>query len=211
MDSRNEKAPILKLLASGMRSLAHSIRGDLSVLTNDLTYLATVAPPGETDRLKARCQSIASALHGMGLFGSGVVTPKSVTLDELCRDCGVVLATGPRPELSVTVDATLFCRALGAVLSVLSTLLKSGTSWGAEGQVFDTETWTLTFLGELATEEADGFWSLGSFAGARLGERVIPQIAFGELALLCQGVTTTVRVFSRNSIAIETVVREVEK
>lgn len=42
-----------------LRSLVHRVRGDLSVITNDLAYLGTHVDSSELERSRARCASIA--------------------------------------------------------------------------------------------------------------------------------------------------------
>jgi hypothetical protein len=51
-----------QLAARLLRALAHRIRGDLSVITNDLSYLATLVDPTEIERSQERCRKIASEL-----------------------------------------------------------------------------------------------------------------------------------------------------
>lgn len=45
-----------------LRALAHRIRGDLSVVTNDLSYISTLIDPAEVERSQERCRKIASEL-----------------------------------------------------------------------------------------------------------------------------------------------------
>jgi hypothetical protein len=54
-----------------LRSLAHRIRGDLSVITNDLVYLASCYGSEEIERPQARCESIAASLGMVNLLTSG--------------------------------------------------------------------------------------------------------------------------------------------
>lgn len=50
------------LCARLLRSLAHMIRGDLSVINNDLVYVSAMVGEGELERSRARCAQVAAVV-----------------------------------------------------------------------------------------------------------------------------------------------------
>lgn len=50
------------LCARLLRSLAHMIRGDLSVINNDLVYLSSIVGESELERSRARCAQVAAVV-----------------------------------------------------------------------------------------------------------------------------------------------------
>lgn len=57
----NQKSEFV-LCARLLRSLAHMIRGDLSVINNDLVYVSSMVGEGELERSRARCAQVAAVV-----------------------------------------------------------------------------------------------------------------------------------------------------
>lgn len=48
--------------SESLRDQLHDLRGALAVIKNDLTFLDTILPSGETDRPQRKCEEIARIL-----------------------------------------------------------------------------------------------------------------------------------------------------
>ncbi|MEY4701835.1 MAG: hypothetical protein RL326_2022 [Pseudomonadota bacterium] len=70
-----------------LRALSHIVRGDLSVITNDLTYLSTIAPPEELERPRARCASAAATLGKVNII-TGSMSLEGISLSAIVRELG---------------------------------------------------------------------------------------------------------------------------
>ena len=63
-----ERMTEFQLCSSLSRALAHRLRGDLSVVTNDLAYISTIVDPSEVARARTRCIRMADALAVLGVL-----------------------------------------------------------------------------------------------------------------------------------------------
>lgn len=70
-----------------LRALSHIVRGDLSVVTNDLTYLSSIAPPEELERPRARCASAAATLAKVNVI-TGCISSDGILLSSVVRELG---------------------------------------------------------------------------------------------------------------------------
>jgi hypothetical protein len=70
-----------------LRALSHIVRGDLSVITNDLAYLSAIAPPEELERPRARCASAAATLGKVNII-TGSMSLEGVSLSGIVRELG---------------------------------------------------------------------------------------------------------------------------
>jgi hypothetical protein len=77
-----------ELCARLLRALAHRIRGDLSVVTNDLSYISTLIDPVEVERSQERCRKIASELGVLRVLTGGFEM-QAVALPVLCSHFGI--------------------------------------------------------------------------------------------------------------------------
>jgi len=89
MSTGDDNQSELQVCARILRALAHRIRGDLSVITNDLAYIATLVDPSETERARSRCSRISTELAKINLVGSGEEL-RVATLGQVLRPFGAV-------------------------------------------------------------------------------------------------------------------------
>lgn len=77
-----------------LRALAHRIRGDLSVVTNDLSYISTLIDPAEVERSQERCRKIASELGVLRVLTGGFEM-QADALSVVLRHFGIYHAQSP--------------------------------------------------------------------------------------------------------------------
>lgn len=70
-----------------LRALSHIVRGDLSVITNDLAYLSAVTSAEELERPRARCASAATTLGKVNVL-TGSLSASGVSLAVILREFG---------------------------------------------------------------------------------------------------------------------------
>ena len=105
-----EHAPVL-LVAALVRALGHQIRTPLSVIQNDLSYLATIAPAEECRRGLDRCRRIADILKAAMLSGGTRFEQGECDLLALAREhqysstLGEARCRGDREKLAYIVQS----------------------------------------------------------------------------------------------------------
>lgn len=172
-DSESE----LQVCARLLRALAHRIRGDLSVITNDLAYIATIVDPAEVERARARCGRISSGLAHIGAL-SAHSSQELVPLSWLLRIFGVSEKMEGLPsEAQAQVSRTL----LEHVAALLRELVGVwDVSWRDEGA---SESTTLSLHTREPRDFSEHYLSLGAFAVAQLGERFVVEAGLIDLIL----------------------------
>lgn len=93
----------LELSARLLRSLAHRLRGDLSVVTNDLVYLGSVVGPQEVERSRARCAGMAHVLACLSSLPSSSHRERYFVRD-IAPMWGVSLANDCDGTVPVVID-----------------------------------------------------------------------------------------------------------
>ncbi len=78
-----EQAKTLEVVFKLLRALAHRVRGDLSVLNNDLAYLATVVGDSEVERSRGRLTQIAGIMGEICALNQGAGYQNISALDAL--------------------------------------------------------------------------------------------------------------------------------
>lgn len=107
----------LKLFERLARALLHSIRGDLAVIQNDLSYFASTGTPEDVARAKARCGSISATLAKLacqapqGCF--------AIAVRDLIEP---LVIEGPDSEAELFCDRTSLKRALSFIPRFLLSL-----------------------------------------------------------------------------------------
>jgi hypothetical protein len=99
----------LSLCARLVRALTHHIRGDLSVITNDLTYLSALVDPREVARARDRCTRVASTIAKLSAL-VGTVEKRLVPASDLLRLFGGQEADASLRSREVLVDMALASR-----------------------------------------------------------------------------------------------------
>ncbi len=164
----------LELSARLFRALTHRIRGDLSVITNDLAFLSSLVDPNEVERPRARCAQIATTLSALSalskLSGKDVLpTGEALSLFSLS---GIPL----RDEHSrVELDRNLVREALVLVRSLVG-------EWSA-GCVerSDSERLVVKLSSPWKSQMKQEYDSVSAFASAELGERSVVEGCVADL------------------------------
>lgn len=157
----------LELSSRLLRALSHRIRGDLSVVTNDLVYLSSLVDPAELQRPRARCANIASSLTSLGSLTSSTKRERS-----RCSQLADVLLLKLDPSLDpgreVHVDRALLqdaVRLLRQLFGPWSGVIQEGAAG-----IKDLEC-NIHFERTSMLQEA--YSSVGRLAAAELGERLV--------------------------------------
>jgi len=186
MSDSNFSESELQVCARVLRALAHRIRGDLSVITNDLAYIATVIDPAEVERARSRCSRISTTLAHIGALGGlearsteGYLMP----LSEVVAFFGVRGAGGEWHERFATYKVGV----TGALLNRLRPLLVGLIGdWEAflcdQGQLL-TDSISVLIRSSRSLDFSQSYRSLGSFAAERLGESSVVEAGLIDLIL----------------------------
>lgn len=168
------------------RALTHVIRGDLSVITNDLTYLAEMLPVGEVDRAKMRCANIAQFLGKLAVLQNGF-TPRQCSLVDFSKNClrSEVSDVAPWSGCDVWCDLQQARFVFGIVTSLIS-------SDGAEGISSATvniegDVCTVLHSGSRVDEPLGHYPILSDFASGARGERAVVDAALCDLIIQMHG------------------------
>lgn len=181
--STEESSRTLSVLS---RALTHVIRGDLSVITNDLTYLAGFVPAGEVERAKTRCGNIAQFLGKLVVLQNGF-TPQKYTLGEFSKNC-------LRPEISDVArwsDCEVWCDLKQAqfVFGVITSLIGAHGTEGTSSVIVNVEVDVCAVLhsGARVDEPLGHYRALSDFASGARGERAVVDAALCDLVLQMHG------------------------
>lgn len=166
----------LQLCARILRALAHRIRGDLSVITNDLAYIATIIDPAEVERSRARCGAISAGLGHFGVLGSCSDEKQVTNLEQLLRSCGLSAAIDfAAAEAAVIVSPGLFELAVSLLRELVGEIdgyFKASKNLG----------WiTIVPRSRRNIEFSERYDSLRTFAAAQLGERFVVEAGLADL------------------------------
>lgn len=174
--------------------MTHVIRGDLSVITNDLTYLAGMVPAGEVERAKARCANIAQFLSKLAVLQNGF-TPQQYTLADFSKSClrSEVSDIAPWSGCEVRCDLKQAQFVFATVTSLISPHGTGGTSSTIVNVEGDRS--TVLHSGARVDEPLGYYRALSDFASGARGERAVVDAALCDLVLQMHewsgGVTVT--------------------
>lgn len=177
--STEESSRILSVLS---RALTHVIRGDLSVITNDLTYLAGLVPAGEVDRAKMRCANIAQFLGKLVVLQNGFM-PQKYTLGEFSKTClrSEVSNGALRSDCEVRCDLKQAQFVFGIIASLIGTHGTEGTLSALVN--IEADTCTVLHSGSRVDEPLGHYRALSDFASGARGERAVVDAALCDLVL----------------------------
>ncbi|MFO0417304.1 MAG: hypothetical protein ACK5Y6_08455 [Pseudomonadota bacterium] len=155
----------LTICARLLRALAHRVRGDLSVITNDLAYIATMIDPTELERPRSRCSKIAhtlGSLSALGSVGRREVVGAELILEKFLIDKGYQAAVNGH---QVEVDL----EALGQMVALLRELCGE---WRGDVELgSDSLECRLRFKEQRQLKAS--YDTMSDFAAAELGERYV--------------------------------------
>jgi hypothetical protein len=178
--SEQQQETELELSARLLRSLAHRMRGDLSVVTNDLTYLSSILKPGEVDRSRARCATMVGVLSALSAFPTRSRRDRCA-LSELASKL-LVQSVDPRVAgMCVYVDLSAI-----AYAAQLFERLLGGWSGGVSCITPDRSAMCELRFKEPRTFLQD-YCSVGSMTAAELGESAVVEGCLLDLVLRDHG------------------------
>ena len=161
------------------RAFSHVVRGDLSVITNEVSYLATQMPSEELGRVRNRCSQMAATISKIaGLQSDVATTPLGV--DAAARIFGVALEE--RGEAVVSLD----CVKIERLASILRQMMPpSDAPWMAAG--VDRSVLTLSRSIQDFQGIGSRYASWSSFASKELGERSVIDAVVADLIMRAHG------------------------
>jgi hypothetical protein len=197
MTNAGDRESELRVCAQLLRALVHRIRGDLSVVTNDLAYIATMVGSAEVERSRNRCSAISAGLAHLGTLGSCGDTKEALPLKQVLGIFGI--STAPEAIIEGVEVAVSY-----GLIELAAQLLRElvGKPEGVLEDCGDSNWIAIALRVPAARRFAERYGSLGAFAAAQLGERFIVEAGLLDLifrdhrwvvAVLCEDHRTTVR------------------
>lgn len=185
----NDQERIITSVGTLFRALSHLIRGDLSVISNDLTFLSTLVPEGEVERSKSRCASIISTLHSLQCVNKSEFKPVETSVHALFQSVLPHIQLPKEEDCVVVVDPEL----TRSVFSHLVSMFLNDGEEPLELQRVNQDVADNTYLvGRQLIESAlppeSQTIDLISGTSKLLGESSVPKVALCELLLVTQGV-----------------------
>jgi hypothetical protein len=193
MTTRDEDHSELQVCARILRALAHRIRGDLSVITNDLAYIATLVDPSETERARNRCSRISTELAKINLVGSGEEL-KVTTLGQALRPFGAV------DKLCDRISAVEVRVAQATIEQAVALLREIFGTWKSRIDEYSARLQLTLQLNEMpqvrvgaGRAQRTEYSSIGDFAHEHLGERCAVEAGVIDLIFSRHGWSVAVR------------------
>lgn len=153
----------LELSARLFRALTHRIRGDLSVITNDLAYLSAVVDSSELERPRARCAQIATTLSALSAL-SKLSGKESVALRDVLTLFNLSIDTS---HAAVVLDKGLAIEALKLTSSLVG-------GWKSVRMRSEHTTKLQVLLEGLGVSQLkQSYSSISAFASSELGEKSV--------------------------------------
>ena len=154
-------------------AFSHLVRGDLSVITNEVSYLATTMPSEELGRVRNRCSQIAATVSKIaGLRGEMSPTPLGV--DEVAAIFGARL--GSSPSETISLDRVKIERLASSIRQIFA---DADTPWIAEWSSENGLSLFLRIPNSRGQTRRYASWS--SFAAGELGERAVIDAVVADL------------------------------
>ena len=165
----------LAIFSRFSRAFSHVVRGDLSVITNEVSYLATSMPSEELARVRNRCSQIAATVSKIaGLRSEIATTPLGI--DEAAGIFGARLRSSTSEMVSV--DRVKVERLASIVRQMFA---DADTPWIAE--------WSSEYglVLSIRVPKSPGqirrYASWSSFAAGELGERAVIDAVVADLIM----------------------------
>lgn len=164
----------LALFGRFSRAFTHILRGDLSVITNEISYLATKLPSGELDRATNRCSQMASTISKIaGLNGETRI--ELVSYEEIARMYGATIS-GSHVTGGVFMDRVRAERLALMVRHLFGEEFTSCVELSPSGEGMIVR---LTAAGHCSERREYVSWS--AFAGRERGERYVIEGVVADL------------------------------
>ncbi|MEY4668789.1 MAG: hypothetical protein RL518_1488 [Pseudomonadota bacterium] len=157
------------------RVLSHVVRGDLSVITNEVSYLATTIPSEDLQRVRNRCSQIAATVSKIAGLKSEIA-PSIVPAQDAARIFGARLRSASLDQVSL--DRVKIERLASIVRQMFT-----------EVELVWTADWSPEYGLTLSTKVPKSFpstrryasWS--SYAAGELGERAVIDAVVADLIM----------------------------
>jgi hypothetical protein len=162
-----------------LRALSHIVRGDLSVITNDLTYLSAIAPPEELERPRARCASAAATLGKVNII-TGSMSVEGVSLSEIVRELGGAFEVESAWVRGDSRKLTWIAQTLRGLIGEL--VVRSVTRAPPDSFVIECYAVSSADCGSRrGSLSGERYSSLGEYASRELGEREVVEASLLDL------------------------------
>ena len=177
------------LFAALARALSHSIRGDLAVITNDLSYLATVHPGEDIERSRGRCARIGETLSKLSVLRDHELEQELVPLGEVFALNRAEMVGDVPEQISLWLDRARFSLACATIRELVEKVGNAAmNSWipmslrtKAEQPI------TLEFHCGDVTDEVTKSSSVTEWASSQFGERFVVDAVVADLILRAHG------------------------
>lgn len=161
------------------RAFSHVVRGDLSVITNEVSYLATQMPSEELGRVRNRCSQMAAAISKIAGLQSDIATTR-LGADAAAHIFGAALEG--RGNDVVSLDCVKIERLASSIRQMLP---PSDAPWMAD--VSDGCVLTLSRSIQDFQGIGSRYASWSSFASKELGERSVIDAVVADLIMRAHG------------------------
>jgi hypothetical protein len=165
----------LTIFSRFSRAFSHVVRGDLSVITNEVSYLASSMPSEELGRVRNRCSQIAATVSKI----AGLKSEISPSLLSVADVAGIFGAR--RPSVSsemVALDRVKIERLSSIVRQIFA---ESNVPWTADWS--SEYGLTLSITVPHSSESPRRYASWSSFAAGELGERAVIDAVVADLIM----------------------------
>ncbi len=165
----------LAIFSRFSRAFSHVVRGDLSVITNEVSYLATTIPSEDLGRVRNRCSQIAATVSKIAGLKSEVCL-SSLRIEEVARIFGARLPDSTSEMVSL--DRVKVERLSSIIRQMLG---NSDTLWQAE---WSPECGLVLSIQVPKSPGPTGrYASWSSFAAGELGERAVIDAVVADLIM----------------------------
>lgn len=161
------------------RAFSHVVRGDLSVITNEVSYLATQMPSEELGRVRNRCSQMAATISKIAGLQTEISTT-NIGADAAARIFGAALER--TADGVVSLDGVKIERLASSIRQMLP---PSDAPWTAEFSSMSGLTLSRTIRGFQGVGARYASWS--SFASKELGERSVIDAVVADLIMRAHG------------------------
>lgn len=165
------------------QAFSHVVRGDLSVITNELSYLATRYPTEDLSRVRNRCAQMAATISKIaGLESSARLTQSSTT--DIARIFSAIVSTLDDARV-LQLDMVKVERFASIVRAMLG---GASTEWRAHGgSGSHNESFALSFSCSRVGGAERVYSSWSEFASKLLGERSVIDAVVADLIMRAHG------------------------
>ena len=156
-------------------AFSHLVRGDLSVITNEVSYLATTMPSEELGRVRTRCSQIAATVSKIAGLRSEIA-PTRIGVNEVAAIFGARL--GSSTSEMISLDRVKIERLASIIRQIFA---DADSPWMAEWSCKNGLSLLLRIPNSRGRTRRYGSWS--SFAAGELGERAVIDAVVADLIM----------------------------